>query len=138
MDHSFLTEGLGVNQSINPRKCFHKKPIFCFGQFLRGSRYTFWRVWTTASLQREGGGCKSVNQPKKIFPQKTNILFLNKFFQEEATILFGTSVADPDPGSGAFLPLDPGSGMGNKSGSGSGMNKPDHISESLKNNFFQA
>jgi hypothetical protein len=23
-----------------------------------------------------------------------------------------TSVADPDPGSGAFLPLDPGSGMG--------------------------
>ncbi len=41
------------------------------------------------------------------------------------------SVADPDPGSGAFL--TPGSGIrdGLKSGSGSGMNNPDHISESL-------
>jgi hypothetical protein len=35
-----------------------------------------------------------------------------------------TCVADPDPGSGAFL--TPGSGMGNISGSGSGMNNPDH------------
>ncbi len=43
-----------------------------------------------------------------------------------------TSVADP--GSGAFL--NPGSGMGKKSGSGSGMNNPDHISESLRNNFW--
>ncbi len=47
-----------------------------------------------------------------------------------------TSVADPV--SGAFL--TPGSGMGKKSGSGSGsgsgMNNPDHISESLKNNFL--
>jgi hypothetical protein len=41
------------------------------------------------------------------------------------------SVADLDPGSGAFWPLDPGSRMGKKSGSGSEMNKPDHISESL-------
>jgi hypothetical protein len=40
------------------------------------------------------------------------------------------SVADPDPGSGAFL--TPGSGMGIKSGSGYGMNKPDHNSESLE------
>jgi hypothetical protein len=40
------------------------------------------------------------------------------------------SVADPDPGSGAFL--TPGSGMGKKSGTGSGMNNPDHISESLE------
>jgi hypothetical protein len=38
-----------------------------------------------------------------------------------------------NPGSGAFL--NPGSGMGKKSGSGSGMSHPDHISESLKNNF---
>ncbi len=37
------------------------------------------------------------------------------------------SVADPDLGSGAFLP--PGSGMGKKSGSGFGMNNPDHIFE---------
>ncbi len=37
-----------------------------------------------------------------------------------------TSVADPDPGSGAFL--TPGSGMGKKSGPESGMNNPDHIS----------
>jgi hypothetical protein len=36
------------------------------------------------------------------------------------------SVADTDPGSGAFL--TPGSGMGKKSGSGSGMNNLDHIS----------
>jgi hypothetical protein len=36
------------------------------------------------------------------------------------------SVADSDPGSGAFLA--PGSGMGKKAGSGSGMNNPDHIS----------
>jgi hypothetical protein len=44
------------------------------------------------------------------------------------------SVADPDPGSGAFL--TPGSGMGKKSGSGSGMNKPDHISLEFRNNFL--
>jgi hypothetical protein len=43
-----------------------------------------------------------------------------------------TSVADPYPGSGAFL--TPGSGMGKKSGSG--MNNPDHNSESLKNNVL--
>ncbi len=42
------------------------------------------------------------------------------------------SVADPDPGSGAFLTRDPGSAMGKKSGSGSGMNNPDYISESLE------
>jgi len=35
------------------------------------------------------------------------------------------NVADPDPGSGAFL--NPGTGMGKKSRSGSGMNIPDHI-----------
>ncbi len=45
-----------------------------------------------------------------------------------------TSVADPDPGSSAFL--TPGSGMGKKSGSGSGMNNPDHISESLETIFW--
>jgi hypothetical protein len=45
--------------------------------------------------------------------------------------LMESSVADPNPGSGAFL--TPGSGrMGKKSGSGSGMNNPDHISESLE------
>ncbi len=36
-----------------------------------------------------------------------------------------TSVADPDPGSGAFL--TPGSGMSRMSASGSGTNNPDHI-----------
>jgi hypothetical protein len=45
-----------------------------------------------------------------------------------------SSVADPDPGSGAFL--DSGFGMGRKSGSGLGMNNPDHISEGLGNNFL--
>jgi hypothetical protein len=39
-----------------------------------------------------------------------------------------SSVADPDPGSGAFL--IPGSGIGKKSGSESGINNLDHISES--------
>jgi hypothetical protein len=43
------------------------------------------------------------------------------------------SVADPDPGPGAFL--TPGSGMGKKSGSGSWKNNPDHISESLETIF---
>jgi hypothetical protein len=40
---------------------------------------------------------------------------------------------DPDPGFGAFLPLDPGSGMGKKSGSG--MNITDNFSESLETVF---
>jgi hypothetical protein len=45
-----------------------------------------------------------------------------------------TSVADPDPGSDAFL--TPGSGMGKKSRSGSGINIPDHIPESLGTVFL--
>jgi hypothetical protein len=45
------------------------------------------------------------------------------------------SVADPDPGSGAFL--TPGSGIrdGEKFGSGSGMNITDYFSESLETVF---
>jgi hypothetical protein len=39
------------------------------------------------------------------------------------------SVADPDLGSGAFLPLDPGSGMGKK------MNIADYFSESVESIF---
>jgi hypothetical protein len=46
-----------------------------------------------------------------------------------------SSVADPDPGSGAFFTPDPGSGMDKKSESGSGMNKPNHISENLETIF---
>jgi hypothetical protein len=51
------------------------------------------------------------------------------------------NVADPDPGSGAFLTpgsgiLDPGSGMGNKSGSGSG--SPETISWVKIFKFFDA
>jgi hypothetical protein len=42
------------------------------------------------------------------------------------------SVADQDPGSGAFL--TPGSGMGKRSGSG--MNIPDNISENLETIFW--
>ena len=45
-----------------------------------------------------------------------------------------SSVADPDPGSGAFL--TPGSGMGRKSASGSGMNNPDYIFYSLETIFL--
>ncbi len=41
----------------------------------------------------------------------------------------GFSVADPDPGSGAFS--TPGSGMGKTSRSGSRMNIPEDIAESL-------
>jgi hypothetical protein len=49
------------------------------------------------------------------------------------------SVADPDPGSDAFL--TPGSWIQDqrwvkKSKSGSGMNIPDHVSESLETNFW--
>jgi hypothetical protein len=44
------------------------------------------------------------------------------------------SVADPDPGFGAFL--TPGSGMGRKSASGSGMNNPDHVFQSLETILF--
>ncbi len=42
------------------------------------------------------------------------------------------SVADSDPGSGAFLTP----GMGKITGSGPGMNNPDDISESLETNFL--
>jgi hypothetical protein len=42
------------------------------------------------------------------------------------------SVADPNPGSGTFLPLDPGSGMGKKSRSGIQIRFLDNISESLE------
>ncbi len=50
------------------------------------------------------------------------------------TVLELFIVADPDPGSGAFL--TPGSWMGEKSDSGSGMNNPNHISESLETIFW--
>jgi hypothetical protein len=43
-----------------------------------------------------------------------------------------SSVADPDPSSGAFL--IPGSGIGKKSGSG--MNNRDHLSEGLETSFW--
>jgi len=49
------------------------------------------------------------------------------------------SVADPDPGSGAFLTpwiRDLGPGMSKKSGSGSGMNNTDHINKSLETIFW--
>ncbi len=53
-------------------------------------------------------------------------------------IQFVNSVADPDPGSGAFL--TPGSGMGKNQdrdpGSGSGMNTLDHVSKSLETIFW--
>jgi hypothetical protein len=60
---------------------------------------------------------------------------ISVYLQPGASLIYAfQSVADPDPGSGAFL--TPGSGMGKKSGSGSGMNNPDHISEGFKNNFW--
>jgi hypothetical protein len=49
-------------------------------------------------------------------------------------------VADPDPGSGAFLTPGSESGMGKNQdpdlGSGPGMNNPDHISENLETIFL--
>jgi hypothetical protein len=45
------------------------------------------------------------------------------------------SVADPDPGSGAFLTQGSGSAMNKNPEPGSGMNIPDHISESLETIF---
>ncbi len=49
-----------------------------------------------------------------------------------------TSFADPDPGSGAFWPLDPESGIGKKSGSGSGIRdeQPGSYFLELRNHFF--
>ncbi len=60
-------------------------------------------------------------------------LFLHKklVFDLKNTLI--VSVANPDPGSGAFL--TPGSGMGRKSASRSGMNNPDHIFKSLETIF---
>jgi hypothetical protein len=59
------------------------------------------------------------------------------------THLAGGSVADPDPGYGAFWPLDPGygSGMGKNPDPESKMNIPDHISETIfgvKNTLIDA
>jgi hypothetical protein len=51
-----------------------------------------------------------------------------------SSYLLRCSVADPDPGYGAFL--TPGSGKGKNSGSRSGMNNPDHISERLETIFW--
>jgi hypothetical protein len=53
----------------------------------------------------------------------------------KALLLVDCSVADPDPGSGAFLTSGSGCEVGKKSRSGSGMNIQDHISE-LRNNFL--
>jgi hypothetical protein len=61
---------------------------------------------------------------------------LEVFFlpQGQVSAMDLSSVADPDPGSGAFLTT--GSGMGRKSASGSGMNNPDNIFSSLETNFI--
>jgi hypothetical protein len=55
------------------------------------------------------------------------------WFRVQSVIGSGTSFADPNLESDAFL--TPRSGMGKKSGSGSGMNNPDHISDSFKTIF---
>jgi hypothetical protein len=55
------------------------------------------------------------------------------WYRGYVTVTVLSSVAVPDPGSGAFL--TPGSGMGKKARSGSGMNNLGHISESLKKQF---
>jgi hypothetical protein len=47
-----------------------------------------------------------------------------------------TSVADPNPRSGAFLIQDRGWVKNQHPGSGSGMKNPDHISESLETIFW--
>jgi hypothetical protein len=48
------------------------------------------------------------------------------------TTFSSISVADQDPGSGAFWPQDRGSGMGKNPDPGPGMNIPDNFSESLE------
>jgi hypothetical protein len=52
------------------------------------------------------------------------VLYLNKNLNTKRPKYSTNSVADPDPGSGAFLTA------------GSGMNKPDHISEGLETIFW--
>ncbi len=48
----------------------------------------------------------------------------------------GSSVADPDPGSGAFLHLDPGRVKSQDPDPGFGMSNPDHSSKSLETIFW--
>ncbi len=74
-----------------------------------------------------------------LFPLLTLLITWQRrnFFRRSQTQLrsnISSSVADPDPGAGAFLTQ--GSGMGKKSRSGSGMNISDHISESLGTIFW--
>jgi hypothetical protein len=52
---------------------------------------------------------------------------------KDKAVTGSSSDADPDSGSGDFLPLDPG---WKKSESGSGMNIPDNFSESLETVFL--
>ncbi len=101
----------------------------------------FWNDPDKFCLWKPGGNFKS--RIRFIFigtgtyshlPAITQHILLMIIDFKKACCTFG-SVADPDPGSGTFWPLDPGSGIGNKSGSGSGMNNTDHISESEKKIF---
>jgi hypothetical protein len=75
-----------------------------------------WRVW-----------------PVNIYEEKIKKPQMLKIIQSKFTDAWvDISVADPDPGSGAFLTLGSGSEMGKKSGSRSGINNPDHIFKSLE------
>jgi hypothetical protein len=90
------------------------------------------------------------NSARKKLTPSMHYCFLKRenYSSKKATVdqrvfLLKTSVADPDPGSGAFL--TPGSGIRNTGwvknqdpypDPGSGMNNPDHISESLETMFW--
>jgi hypothetical protein len=101
--------------------------------------------WITTNVPWGHGGCPELESPS--WNHETVILNSAKVKQktdsgEKKIRIRGTtdtrhclqirtwivtpSVADPDPGSSAFL--TPGSGMGKTSGSGSRMNNPHHIS----------
>ena len=88
---------------------------------------------TTADhVEKGGGGSWNVNKKKIMLFAVLRIALHPPAVSEHSHndyLLNFYGVADPDPGSGAFLTL--GSGMSKKSGSGSEMNNQDHISESL-------
>ncbi len=80
-----------------------------------------------------GGGAKNslAGKKRKAAPGQSKAKKGKRRQVNIFTFIF--SVADLDPGSGAFL--TPGSRRSKKSGSGSGMNNPDHIFESLEQFF---
>ncbi len=83
-----------------------------------------------ADALNEGLGCCPHHGDPALAPLAVVVAVLVKIQQD----ISGPSVADPDPGSGAFL--TPGSGMGKKSGSGIRDEQPGSYFRELKKQFL--